>query len=351
MPIERLFVGAMVPGVLLVAVVAGWAAWSGWSTGARRTPFRWREAAGASWEAKWELLLPVVVLGSIVTGTATLVEAAALAVLYTTCVACLVHRELGVVRDLPRVTVECATLLGGFLIILSVALGFTNYLVIAEVPDRVLEWAHARIASPLVFLLALNGFLLVVGALMDIYSAIVVVVPLVLPMALAYGIDPVHLAVIFLANMELGYLMPPMGENLFLSSYRFNRPLLQIYRCTWPYTVILGLAVLLITYVPSLTLWLVEWSERAGGLSGRSVTYRGSSFIHRYEGLAGTHRAQRRRGHPGAGHPRPERAGGRRCPVVVPGDPVGIRVRAGACRRRHDQHRGTGVRSGDDRDG
>ena len=266
-PIERLFVGALVPGVLLVAVVAGWAAWSGWSTGARRTPFRWREAAGASWEAKWELLLPVVVLGSIVTGTATLVEAAALAVLYTTCVACLVHRDLGVVRDLPRVTVECATLLGGFLIILSVALGFTNYLVIAEVPDRVLEWAHARIASPLVFLLALNGFLLVVGALMDIYSAIVVVVPLVLPMALAYGIDPVHLAVIFLANMELGYLMPPMGENLFLSSYRFNRPLLQIYRCTWPYTVILGLAVLLITYVPSLTLWLVGWSERAGYLS------------------------------------------------------------------------------------
>ncbi len=266
-PIERLFVGALVPGALLVAAVAAWAAWSGWSTGARRTPFDGPEALAAAWEAKWELLLPVVVLGSMLTGTATLVEAAALSVVYTTLVACVIHREIGIVRDLPRVTVECATLLGGFLIILSVALGFTNYLVIAEVPDHLLEWAGARITSPVVFLLALNLFLLVVGALMDIYSAIVVVVPLVLPMALAYGIDPVHLAVIFLANMELGYLMPPMGENLFLSSYRFNRPLLQIYQCTRPFTVILGLAVLLITYVPSLTLWLVEWSERAGFLS------------------------------------------------------------------------------------
>jgi TRAP-type C4-dicarboxylate transport system permease large subunit len=158
----------------------------------------------------------------------------------------------------PRVVVECATLVGGFMIILSVALGFTNYLIIAEVPMHILDWVQGHVESPLVFLLALNIILIVVGSLMDIYSAIVVVVPLITPIAAAYGIDPVHLGVIFLANMELGYLMPPMGENLFLSSYRFGKPLPEVYRSTLPYTLILAVAVLLITYFPPLTLWLVR---------------------------------------------------------------------------------------------
>lgn len=265
-PVDRLFVAALIPGVVLVAVVAAWAASRGWWRGATRTPFEWREAAAATWAAKWELLLPVVVLGSILLGVATLVEAAAVAVLYVVVIECAVHRGLSVTRDLPRVTVECATLLGGFLIVLSVALGLTNYLVITEVPVRLLDWAQASITSPMVFLLALNLFLILVGALMDIYSAIVVVVPLILPLAAAYGIDPIHLAVIFLANMELGYLMPPMGENLFLSSYRFNQPLTRIYRCTLPYTAILLVAVLCITYIPALSLWLVGVCERAGYL-------------------------------------------------------------------------------------
>ena len=152
------------------------------------------------------------------------------------------------------------------MIILSVALGLTNFMVIAELPTRVLDWAQGAIESPVAFLLALNVFLVVIGALMDIYSAIVVVVPLVLPLALAYGVDPTHLAVIFLANMELGYLMPPMGENLFLSSYRFKRPLTEIYRWTLPYAALLLASVMLITYVPSLTLWLVGVAERAGYL-------------------------------------------------------------------------------------
>ena len=142
------------------------------------------------------------------------------------------------------------------MIILSVALGFTNFLIIAEVPTMALDWVQTHIESALVFLLVLNLFLIVVGALMDIYSAIVVVVPLIAPIALAYGIDPVHLAIIFLANMELGYLMPPMGENLFLSAYRFDQPLTRIYRYTLPYIGILLVAVLLITYWPALTLWL-----------------------------------------------------------------------------------------------
>ncbi len=195
-------------------------------------------------------------------GFTTLVEAAALTVLYSLLTECFVHRDLSFRRELPGVFVECATLVGGFMIILSVALGFTNYLILAEVPMQALDWVQAHIESPLVFLLALNVFLIIVGALMDIYSAIIVVVPLIVPMGLAFGVDPVHLGIIFLANMELGYLMPPMGENLFLSSFRFGKPLTEVYRSTLPYVAILLAAVLLITYVPSMTLWLVELTGR-----------------------------------------------------------------------------------------
>ncbi|HIA49417.1 MAG TPA: TRAP transporter large permease subunit [Acidobacteria bacterium] len=254
---KKLFVGGLLPGVLLVLVVAGWAASQGWLRGVARTPFVLREAKAAMWEAKWELLLPVVVLGGIGGGFTTLVEAAALTVLYIFVVECFIQRGLSVRRDLPRIFVECATLVGGFMIILSVALGFTNFLIIAQIPMMALEWVQTHIESPLLFLLALNGFLLLVGALMDIYSAIVVVVPLIAPIAAAYGIDPVHLAIIFLANLELGYLTPPMGANLFLSSYRFDKPLTEVYRSTLPYMFLLLVTVLLITYVPALTLWLV----------------------------------------------------------------------------------------------
>ncbi len=258
-PIDRLFVGGLLPGILLVLVVAAWAARKGWTAGAARTPFQPREAASALWAAKWELLLPVVVLVGIFGGFATLVEAAALTVLYALVVECFVYKDLQVRKDLPRIAVECATLVGGFLMIVAAALGFTSFLIHAEIPMRVLAWMQAHVHSPLIFLLLLNVFLLIVGALMDIYSAILVVVPLIVPMAQAYAIDPVHLGIIFLANMELGYLMPPMGENLFLSSYRFHQPLGWIYRSTAPFMVMLLVAVLLITYVPALTLAPVKW--------------------------------------------------------------------------------------------
>jgi C4-dicarboxylate transporter, DctM subunit len=266
-PFERLFVAGLLPGVLLVLVVAGWAVSQGWRHGALRTPFDRREAASATWAAKWDLALPAIMLGGVIAGIVTLVEAAAFTAVYALVFECFVHRTLSLTRDVPHVVVDCAMLIGGFMIIIGVALGFTNYLVIAEVPMKVLEWSQAHIESPVVFLLALNVFLIVVGALTDIYSAIVVVVPLILPMASAYGVDPVHLAVSFLANMELGYLMPPMGENLFLASYRFNQPLIRIYRSTLPYTAILFIAVLLITFVPSLSLWLVRVFEQRGYLA------------------------------------------------------------------------------------
>jgi tripartite ATP-independent transporter DctM subunit len=265
-PFDRLFVGGVVPGLLLVVAVAGWAAARGGSGGATRTPFHPREAADAIWDAKWELGLPTIVLGTIVTGTASLVEAAALTVVYALLVEVVVHRTLGMKSDVVRIGLECATLIGGFLIILSVALGFTSYLILLEVPVTLVAWVRAHIESPILFLLALNVLLILAGAMMDIYSAIVVFVPLITPMAAAYGIDPVHLGVIFLANMELGYLMPPMGENLFLSSYRFERPLAEVYRSTLPYSVIVLVVVLLITYVPGLTLWLVHLLEGRGML-------------------------------------------------------------------------------------
>ena len=261
-PIDRLFIGGLLPGVLLVLAVSWWAARQGWRHGATRTPFRAGEAAAALWEAKWELLLPVIILGGFFFGLATLVEIAALTVLCSLVIECFVHKGLSISRDLPRVVVECATLVGGFMIILGVALSFTHFLILADVPTRALSWVQTHIESPLLFLLALNVFLILVGALMDIYSAIIVVVPLIYPMAEAYGIDPTHLGIIFLANMELGYLMPPMGENLFLAGFRFKMPLVRIYRYTLPYVAILLVAVLLITYVPWLTLGPVEWSGR-----------------------------------------------------------------------------------------
>lgn len=264
-PFNRLFVGSLIPGLLLVAAVAGWAAVRGGAGRVSRTPFRARDAVAAIWDAKWVLGMPAIVLATMITGTASLVEAAALTVVYALVVEVLVHRAL-TRADVVRVALECATLIGGFLIILSVALGLTSYLILLEVPVTLVAWVQSHIESRFVFLLALNLLLIIAGAMMDIYSAIVVFVPLVAPMAAAYGIDPVHCAVIFLANMELGYLMPPMGENLFLASYRFERPLSEVYRSTLPYTAIVLAVVLLITYVPGLTLWLVQLLQTRGVL-------------------------------------------------------------------------------------
>ena len=255
-PIDRMFLGGIIPGVLLLGLTAWWGTRLGDGGRAESRRFDRREAGRSIWEAKWELLLPVVVLVGIYGGFATLVEAAALTALYAFVVETFVYRDLKVAGDAPRVMAQCAVLVGGVLIILGVALGFTNYLVDAEIPAKGVAWVSGAIHSPLVFLLLLNLFLLVVGCLMDIFSAIVVVVPLIVPMGEAFGIDPVHLGIIFLANMELGYLTPPVGMNLFLASYRFNKPLPEVYRSVIPMLLVLLSGVLLITYVPFLTTFL-----------------------------------------------------------------------------------------------
>ncbi|MCH7496559.1 MAG: TRAP transporter large permease subunit [Candidatus Marinimicrobia bacterium] len=253
-PIDRLFLAGLLPGLLLMALLAAWGVRQGLVGQSRRTPFRWREALASVWVAKWEVFTPLIVLVGLFAGIATLVETAAITAIYAFIIQVFVYRDLRLTRQVIPTMVNCATLVGGVLIILGVAMGLTSYLVDAEVPTRALAWVQAHIHSKLVFLLALNAGLLLVGALMDIFSAIIVVVPLIAPMGLAFGIDPVHLGIIFLVNLELGYLTPPVGMNLFLSSYRFEMPLPAVYRSVVPYLIILAVGVLLISYVPAITL-------------------------------------------------------------------------------------------------
>jgi len=200
----------------------------------------------------------VVAVGGIFGGYMTLMEAAACTAFYAYFTQAIVHREISTAEDLPQIFLRSITLVGGVFAILGVALGLTNYLVDAEIPAHAAAWVEANVTSRLVFLLALNLFLLAVGCLMDIYSATVVVVPLILPIGAVFGIHPLHLAMIFLVNLELGYLTPPVGMNLFLSAFRFERPFAEVCRAVLPIFAVLVLVVLLVTYVPSLSLIFAE---------------------------------------------------------------------------------------------
>ncbi|MBV8205356.1 MAG: TRAP transporter large permease subunit, partial [Acidobacteria bacterium] len=201
-------------------------------------------------------------LGGMFGGFATPVEASALTALYCFVIEVFIHRELSITRGVPKVATECGLLVGGILLILGVALGFTNYMVDAEIPAAAIRWVTLYVHNRLVFLLLLNLFLTVVGCLMDIYSGIVVQAPLLAPLGTAFGIPPVHLGVVFLANMEHGYLTPPVGLNLLLSSYRFRKTVPEVLRSVLPIIALLTIAVLLITYVPWLTTALPEWAAR-----------------------------------------------------------------------------------------
>ncbi len=257
-PADQLFLAGLLPGLLLVGLTAGYGVFVGRRMKTERPPFSWREVAASSWSAKWELLLPVVIVTLFVTGTATMLETAAAALAYTIIIECFVTRDIKIFSALPEVLYKSGALMGAVLILLSVAMGLTNYLVDAMIPDAILAWVQAHIRSPIVFLLALNVLLLILGSVLEIYSAIIILAPLIAPMGVAFGIDPVHLGVIFLANLEMGFLLPPVGLNLFLSSSRFNEPLTSLYRHVLPFLIITGIGVLLITYMPWMSLGVLE---------------------------------------------------------------------------------------------
>lgn len=253
--IDDLFAAGVLPGLLMVVLLSGYAMWvrRGQSEGGSLSA---GEAWGAIKDAGWEIPLPFVVLGGIYSGTFALSEAAAVTAFYVLVVMVGIRREIPL-REMPRIVRESMVLVGAIIIILGVSLASTNYLIDTEVPTRLFEAIRAQIDSRLTFLILLNIFLLVLGMMLDIFSALVIVVPIILPIAIGYGIDPVHLGIIFLANMQIGYITPPVGMNLFIASYRFDRSVIDVYRATIPFFVILFISVLIITYWPALSLTLV----------------------------------------------------------------------------------------------
>ena len=251
--VDEMFLAGILPGILMVAALSAWSLWR--NRGQQRQPFSWREARSAVREAAWEIPLPIIVLGGIYSGYFAVSEAAAVTAFYVMIVEILVYREISIGR-LPAIIRESMVLVGAILVILGASLASTNYLIDAEIPMRMFDLVREYISDPLTFLMVLNVFLLILGTMLDIFSAIVIMVPLLLPIAVGYGIDPVHLGIIFLANMQIGYFTPPVGMNLFIASFRFNKSILQLYKATIPFFVILLIVVLIITYWPGLSLVL-----------------------------------------------------------------------------------------------
>jgi tripartite ATP-independent transporter DctM subunit len=252
--VEDMFLAGIFPGLLMLAILLGWSYWS--NRHVALTKFSIHEAITAVKEAAWELPLPLIVLGGVYSGYFAISEAAAVTALYVLIVEVLIHREISL-RQLPKVMREAMLLVGGILIILGLSLASTNYLIDQGVPTKLFDWVHEWISNPLTFLILLNIFLLILGTMLDIFSALMLMVPLLLPVAIQYGIHPVHLGIIFLANMQIGYFTPPVGMNLFIASYRFGRPVTDIYVATLPWFLLLLGALLTITYWPSLSLSLL----------------------------------------------------------------------------------------------
>lgn len=253
--IDDLFMAGLIPGIVLMIILGTYSIIQARGNKSKKHQFSFPELKTALWDARYELPLPVFVLGGIYGGFVTANEASALSAFYVLMVNTFVTKDLSMSQDIPKVIVESLTLVGAILLILCCALGLTNYLVDEEIPMKILEAMRTLITNKYVFLLVLNIFLLIVGCLMDIFSAIIVVVPLILPIAEQFGVNPLHLAIVFLTNLEIGYITPPVGINLFISSFRFNRPVLELYKVSIPFLFLMLLALIIITYIPWLTLF------------------------------------------------------------------------------------------------
>jgi len=256
--IDKLFAAGMVPGLLLLVLLSGFAIVRVRRMKIPRHRFVLANALSALREAAWEIPLPIFIVVGIYSGLFTATEAAAVTAFYVLVVEVFITKDLSLFRDIPRVMKDSMLLVGAIIMIIGVAMGLTNYMIDQEIPARLFVVTQEYISSPMMFLIVLNIFLIAVGMMMDIFSAIIVVVPLIMPIAAAYNVDQVHLGIIFLTNLEIGYLTPPVGLNLFISSLRFERPVLSVVRATLPYIAILLFALILITYIPDLSLWLVK---------------------------------------------------------------------------------------------
>lgn len=269
--IDQLFLAGLIPGTFLILILSGWSIYNSngqvgtlsLSGGQKllaggRKKFVLRDFFLALRDSFWEILIPIGVIVGIYGGFTTATEAAALTAFYVLILECFIYRDIHIVRDLPRIIYDSMSLVGGILLILCCAMGFTNYLIDEQVPMKLLATIREVVDNKYLFLFILNIFLLIVGSMMDIFSAIIVVVPLIIPIAAEFDIHPVHLAMIFLTNLEIGYITPPVGINLFISSFRFKKSMLELYRSTLPFFLLLFLALMVITYVPFLSLYLVD---------------------------------------------------------------------------------------------
>ena len=255
-PVDRLFFAGIAPGMLMVAALSLYSFYIGRKESTPRVVIDRSEIPRVVRESIWELLLPAVIFAGIFTGFIAVSEAAALCALYVLFVEMAIHREIRF-SHLPGIIRDCMVLVGGILIILAASMAYTNYLIDAQIPMRLLAYIETHISSRLVFLILLNLFLLAVGCMVDMFSALIVVVPLILPLAQAYDVHPIHLGIIFLTNLEIGYSTPPVGLNLFIASIRFGKPVLKLYTASLPFLLLLFLILLIVTYFPALSLFLV----------------------------------------------------------------------------------------------
>ncbi len=254
--IEDLFWAGLVPGLLMVVMLSCWSLWRNRHKSRTAERFSTAAAVAAVREAIWEIPLPIFLVAGIYSGLLAISEAAVITAVYVVVVEVFIYREIGL-AELPAIMRDAMVMVGGILLILGVSLAFTNYLIDAEVPARLFALIQQHVTDKIVFLMLLNLLLLLLGAILDIFSALVIMVPLILPVAVSYGVNPVHLGIIFLANMQIGYFTPPVGMNLFIASYRFEKPVATLYRSTIPFMLVLLATVLVITYWPQLSLFFL----------------------------------------------------------------------------------------------
>ncbi len=255
--VDKLFAAGVIPGILLIVMLSAYSIYTGIRAGVKRQAFSFREAFGALKEGVWEIPLPIIIIGGIYAGYFTATEASAIMAFYVLVVEVFVLRDVKFFKDLPGITRKSMMLVGAIFVVLGTALGLTNYLIDQQIPMQMFQLIHRFVSSQLVFLILLNLFLLVIN-MVEIFSAIIIVVPLIVPIAMQYGINPVHLGVIFLLNLEIGYMLPPLGLNLFISSLRFEKDIVKIYRAVLPFLAIALLALFIVTYLPDLSLYLTR---------------------------------------------------------------------------------------------